>query len=632
MSKYSSLFNNQVLSANEKAVEDGANSFVDSGGTSNVFQRSVQSITQSGTATITHATDTYGSRIIQVYEFIPGPTLSNTSLDFDLADEGSFIQEDATSGTDFLAGKVQLYNEAGYVFSSMDPSKNSGATLSENNLRINRSANGGIVWKGVRGLTAIVSNKNYYEYYVVSSTAPQDVMVGIVASMTNIIDNGYGGIETITYDSGGNTYYPSYSAPGASYTTGDVIGIAIDVPNKNVKFYKNNVFQFQRTWANATAMYPVVFICRETTSGYNGDVRMKVDPSIMIYSPPAEYTAGYSYSNGMVADTWDINKIDSDVTLSNNNKTATGTTSSAWTIGTSVGKSSGKYYAEFYINTVGSTMVGIAKSTYNYQVYEAETVGNKFYYQNGSVYPGGGSSPGSYTTGDVVGIALDLDNHTVKFSRNNTWGSNIAIDTATFHLGFCGAGGSSPVTTIRTDSAEMSYSAPYGYTSGWFSGENIFTTSQPYYVTTGSNNIDMTDISQIISCTITNSQPTNTNIKGLVSFDNRSTWSKHDSSSWTTHSGGLANLQTGNTIAEIEAGLSSLVKPEGATYLDFAFDLVTVSGSSTPTLDQITVNYTEEGSYKSRTEQYETEISSATQTNVTKLSSGSSNIKVNIIL
>ncbi|MDP1884079.1 MAG: LamG-like jellyroll fold domain-containing protein, partial [Candidatus Moranbacteria bacterium] len=54
--------------------------------------------------------------------------------------------------------------------------------------------------------------------------------------------------------------------------------------------------------------------------------------------------------------------------------------------------------------------------------------------------------------------------------------------------------------------------------------------SQPYYVTTSdSSDFDFSNVSQINSISIINSQPANTSIKGLVSFDGRQTWKKAQS-------------------------------------------------------------------------------------------------------
>ncbi len=52
----------------------------------------------------------------------------------------------------------------------------------------------------------------------------------------------------------------------------------------------------------------------------------------------------------------------------------------------------------------------------------------------------------------------------------------------------------------------------------------------------------------------------------------------------------LDNLQNGNTVSEIEAGLTNLTITDEAS-VDFAFDLATTDSSVTPSIDQISVSY-----------------------------------------
>ncbi len=61
-----------------------------------------------------------------------------------------------------------------------------------------------------------------------------------------------------------------------------------------------------------------------------------------------------------------------------------------------------------------------------------------------------------------------------------------------------------------------------------------YPTDKPYYITTtDSSNIDLPEgVSQINSLTVTYSEPTNTSIKGLASFDGRNTWEKWNGSEW----------------------------------------------------------------------------------------------------
>jgi hypothetical protein len=115
-----------------------------------------------------------------------------------------------------------------------------------------------------------------------------------------------------------------------------------------------------------------------------------------------------------------LNPLQNGGTLSNANLTFAGNTGS--TIGT-IAPSSGKWYFEATVATLGtSAYIGLADTTWfgtdtgwSYsQVYVYISSGNK---------GGNGSSTSygaTYTTGDVIGVAMDLDGGTITFYKNNT--------------------------------------------------------------------------------------------------------------------------------------------------------------------------------------------------------------------
>ena len=111
---------------------------------------------------------------------------------------------------------------------------------------------------------------------------------------------------------------------------------------------------------------------------------------------------------------------------------------------------SGKYYAEFTCNSMGRSEVGIASTTK--LPYSANNVrlpatddgslaGIMWYGFNGNYSFDSGFSTivsgTSYTTNDIIGIALDLDNLNVKFYKNNTLDKtfNIPNSNYTFAMG-----------------------------------------------------------------------------------------------------------------------------------------------------------------------------------------------------
>ena len=114
-------------------------------------------------------------------------------------------------------------------------------------------------------------------------------------------------------------------------------------------------------------------------------------------------------------------------TFSNGNTTTSMATSGVETFNAStIGVSSGKYYSEVKVITVSSrTHIGvvnklsdaignyIGQNTYSYAY--AGYDGNKW--NNGD----GGSWGNTYTTNDIIGIAMDLDNNKIYFSKNGAW-------------------------------------------------------------------------------------------------------------------------------------------------------------------------------------------------------------------
>ena len=94
---------------------------------------------------------------------------------------------------------------------------------------------------------------------------------------------------------------------------------------------------------------------------------------------------------------------------------------------TTLGASSGKYYAEIkWVSATGTgaTSTGILDMGYSGTADPNNAVTNTFaYFGNGNKNVSGSASSygSSYTSGDIIGIAMDLDNNKLYFSKNGTW-------------------------------------------------------------------------------------------------------------------------------------------------------------------------------------------------------------------
>lgn len=143
-------------------------------------------------------------------------------------------------------------------------------------------------------------------------------------------------------------------------------------------------------------------------------------------------------------------------------------TGSTWNTATgTMGVSSGKYYWEVTVGSLGTlgALIGIESSSVNYagttNSISASATGYS-YYSNGQKYNNntGASYGASFTTGDVIGVALDLDGGTITFYKNNS-----SQGTAYSSL----SGNFVPALSI--------YGTPYGFTPNF--GQRPFAYTPP---------------------------------------------------------------------------------------------------------------------------------------------------------
>jgi hypothetical protein len=128
-------------------------------------------------------------------------------------------------------------------------------TFSEANLRISESAASN---RQVLGTIGFSAGKFYWETTVVAAATIFDFFLGIIndtQSSGNSANYGgyYRGDGTITNLAG------TSQTSGNTYTTNDIIGIAVDADNGTVQFYKNGVAQGSTpsfTFASGTQVYP----------------------------------------------------------------------------------------------------------------------------------------------------------------------------------------------------------------------------------------------------------------------------------------------------------------------------------------------------------------------------------------
>jgi hypothetical protein len=115
------------------------------------------------------------------------------------------------------------------------------------------------------------------------------------------------------------------------------------------------------------------------------------------------------------------------LTLSNSNMTVTNAgTASHRGIRANISEHTGKWYWEVTIGAGSSAdiMVGIADSTYNLSHYIGQDAyGYGYNAGDGKKYNNSSSATygNTFTNGDIIGIALDLDSNKIYFSKNGAW-------------------------------------------------------------------------------------------------------------------------------------------------------------------------------------------------------------------
>ena len=172
------------------------------------------------------------------------------------------------------------------------------------------------------------------------------------------------------------------------------------------------------------------------------------------------------------------------LTISDGNlrTSASGTTNAIEAVGT-IAATTGKYYAEFTLNAAPQLSnqypaIGIIGIDLN--ITGGNNLGNSSFFgflPNGNKLSGGSSASygDTYGNGDIIGIALDLDNQKIYFSKNGTYqasgdpaaGSNAAFTNlvAGTEYRFCVSHAGSSATDVSMNAGQLPFNtaAPTGF-------------------------------------------------------------------------------------------------------------------------------------------------------------------------
>lgn len=173
---------------------------------------------------------------------------------------------------------------------------------------------------------------------------------------------------------------------------------------------------------------------------------------------------------------WNPKDMASGFVLSNKNLTWTCSTKSVLLRATSL-RSSGKFYFELTVGTVGVPLrVGVANSSAILGQGLGDDGNGYGYSSSGQLLIAGttSSAPSSFTTADLIGVAVDLTARRIYFAKNNVWqaGGDPASGTGGQTLGAGGfyiagsTGGTSAGSTsgtLNVGASSFVYTAPIGF-------------------------------------------------------------------------------------------------------------------------------------------------------------------------
>lgn len=171
--------------------------------------------------------------------------------------------------------------------------------------------------------------------------------------------------------------------------------------------------------------------------------------------------------------TWNPSDKGTTVTLSNGNLTAQVTpTGSRAAVRATNSKASGKWYWEVTINAVSVADVGVANSTMPLTNYIGQDNNSWGYLSSGTkVFSDGGTGGvaygASFTTGDVISVAVDLDAGTISFYKNGTsQGQAFTGLTGTLFPAVSNSGTGTTSTFVANFGATpFLYAPPVGYSA-----------------------------------------------------------------------------------------------------------------------------------------------------------------------
>lgn len=202
--------------------------------------------------------------------------------------------------------------------------------------------------------------------------------------------------------------------------------------------------------------------------------------SALLFFVPSQANAAITYA------TWNPSDKGTGITLSGSDLTAAANTTGWHGVRSTISKTSGKWYWEITVNATAEHMNGIANSSATLDRvsgnYADETSGNVYlYWTDGNKTSGGGTAPAygaTYASGDVIGVAMDMDGGTITFYKNNSSQGQAFSGITGTRYAFFGSGSSSASVTANFGASAFTYTTPSGFNAGLYTGTATTTTNR----------------------------------------------------------------------------------------------------------------------------------------------------------
>lgn len=191
---------------------------------------------------------------------------------------------------------VPAASSPAYTYATLNPNdKASGLTLSNGNLTATSS-----LGSGVRGTLSKSSGKWYFEMTISALACGYPPVIGI-AGASNTLTTGWAGTSEYTYWgwSGGSTgeliwLNNSRTTYGVPNAVGDVIGVAVDLDDRQLTFYHNGVSMgtaYTSSTVSSGTYFPFVSDPYGCTNSTTETLNFGQNP--FQYAVPSGYSAGW---------------------------------------------------------------------------------------------------------------------------------------------------------------------------------------------------------------------------------------------------------------------------------------------------------------------------------------------------